>query len=88
MTTEKTKEFEVSFMYGVESLSTDIIELTDDLENLILDIVATTVLTCAGEAGTHATQWRQRSKGAIEEMGVVRIRYPEYGEITSMCESW
>ncbi len=79
-TKERQEEFEISFQYGVTSSSSDAFELTDDLENRILDHISSIALICASESNVQ-------SEGGIEEMGVIRIRYPEYGEITSMCES-
>jgi len=88
MPTESLKEFELSFMYGIESSSNDVYEYTDDMESLILDIVASTVLICASQSDAHISQRSKRLDGGIRDSGAVRIRYPEYGEITSICESF
>jgi hypothetical protein len=84
--TDGLEEFELSFVYGVESSSNDVCEYTDDLENLVLDFVASTVLICTGESDTFAVQRSQHLAGEIRDSGVVRIRYPEYGEITTIGE--
>jgi hypothetical protein len=83
---ETAKEFEVSFEYGVESTSRDISDLIVEMESLILDFVATSVLRCAGVGSAQAVQLRSVGGGAIGYVGVVRIRFPEYGEVTSICE--
>jgi hypothetical protein len=77
------EEFELSFVYGVESTNDDA-SFIDEMENLILDLVATSVLRCAGEGEAQAVQVRSR---AVDDVGVVRIRYPEHGEVTSICKS-
>lgn len=87
MPTEGLEEFELSFMYGIESSSNDVYEITDDMENLILDFIASTVLVCASEHDFQTVQRSKRIDRGIRESGAVRIRYPEYGEITSICES-
>lgn len=79
-----TKEYEISFMYGVET-NTDSYYFIDDLENLILDFVATSVLRCFG-IGQQSVQLRRKDDEG-NFAGVTRIRYPEYGEVTSMCEN-
>ena len=88
MPTESLKEFELSFVYGIESSSDDVYEYTDDMESLILNIVASTVLICASQSDAHISQRSKRLDGGIRDSGAVRIRYPEYGEITSICESF
>lgn len=67
-------------MYGVTSSSNDILEFIDELENIILDFVAMTMLTCASGS-------KVLSEGGIKELGVVIVCYPEYGETRSICES-
>jgi hypothetical protein len=86
--TDELEEFELSFVYGVESSSHDVYEYTDDLENLVLDFVASTVLICAGESDTYTVPVprSQHLAGEMRDLGVVRIRYPEYGEITTIGE--
>ncbi|KAL3763820.1 hypothetical protein ACHAWU_001880 [Discostella pseudostelligera] len=86
MPTESLKEFELSFMYSIESSSNDVYEYTDDMESLILDIVASTVLICASQSDAHISQRSKRLDGGIRDSGAVRIRYPEYGEITSISD--
>jgi hypothetical protein len=83
---ETVKEFEVSFEYGIESTSKDVSDLIDEMESLILDFVATSALRCAGEGNAQAVQLRSGGKDAIGYAGVVRIRYPVYGEVTSISE--
>jgi hypothetical protein len=83
---ETVEEFEVSFEYGIESTSRDISDLIDEMESLILDFVATSVLRCTGDGNAQAVQLRSGGGGAVGYAGVVRIRYPEYGEVTSICE--
>ena len=79
MSAESLEEFEVTFAYSVESSSLDVYEITDDMENLILDFVASSMLICASEGGKHMDE-------GISEWGAVRIRYPEYGETTTISE--
>jgi hypothetical protein len=80
---EAVEEFELSFVYGVEA-TTEYASFVDEMENLILDFVATSVLRCAGEDEEQAVQLRSRG---VDDVGVVRIRYPEHGEVTSICKS-
>ena len=103
---EKTsgEEFEVSFEYGIESSSDDLEYIVEDMESLILDFMATSVLRC--DSPTHQQQQQQQQQGVSSvvklrrkngdgeedattadlENAVVRIRYPEFGEITSICK--
>ena len=80
---EAFEEFELSFVYGVEATTEDA-SFVDEMENLILDFVATSVLRCAGEGEAQAVQLRSRG---VDDVGVVRIRYPKHGEVTSICKS-
>jgi hypothetical protein len=83
MSHEVVEEFELSFVYGVEATTKDA-SFVDEMENLILDLVSTSVLRCAGEGEAQAVQLRSRG---VDDVGVVRIRYPEHGEVTSICKS-
>lgn len=74
----------MSFEYGIESTSKDVSDLIDEMESLILDFVATSALRCAREGNAQAVQLRSGGKDAIGYAGVVRIRYPVYGEVTSI----
>jgi len=86
------EEFELSFIYGVESTSNDY-NFIVDLERMILEFVATSVLRCPGDGGNvlpSSTKLRKREGdggGAeVNVPSVVRIRYPKHGQITSMSE--
>ena len=93
------KEFEVSFVYGVESSSRDYSDYIDELETLILDYTATSVLRCPGGAVDASNVYqsvqvrkKRNSDGYDDDhdtatTSVVRIRYPEYGQITTMSKS-
>ena len=83
---EATKEFEVSFVYGVKSTTEDD-SFVDEMESLILDLVATSMLRCSGEGEAQAVQLRTRGGDVLGDVGVVRIRYPEYEGVTSICKS-
>ena len=86
--TEVEEEFEVSFVYGVEtSLILDEHSFLDDLEGLILDVVANSVLRCfyrgviGGDSGGGVqSSTLRRGEVGDEDTGtatsVVRIRYP------------
>ncbi|KAL3826888.1 hypothetical protein ACHAXA_000856 [Cyclostephanos tholiformis] len=80
---EASKEFEVSFVYGVESNSEDD-TFVDEIESLILDLLATSMLRCSGEGEAQAVPLRTRGGEILGDVGVVRIRYPEYGKVTSI----
>jgi hypothetical protein len=86
MSHEAVEEFELSFVYGIESTTEDAYFI-DEMESLILDLVATSVLRCAGVGEAQAVQLRSRGGGLHDDVGVVRIRYPEDGEVTSICKS-
>jgi len=84
-------EFEVSFVYGVESSEEDHGTYLDDLETLILDYIATSVLHCGSDAHQSVQLRKKRSGGKVivdDTSHVVRIRYPEFGQITSVCKSF
>ena len=82
-------EVEIVFMYGVEYTSADIHDNIDDLETLILDSVAKSVLNCASvDNGADAVESRMIKEAATDpNEGVIGIRYPEFGQITSICKS-
>ena len=80
---EADEEFEVSFVYGLET-STDDALIIDNMETLILDFVATSVLRCSEDA--QAVQSRSREGRKLRGVGVVRVRYPEDGLRTSICK--
>jgi hypothetical protein len=92
-------EFEVSFVYGVETLTEDV-SYIGNLENLILDLVAKSVLRCDSngakkdviQSSVDAVQ-QLRSTGVgeggeMEYIGVVKIRYPRRGQVTTICKSF
>jgi hypothetical protein len=85
---ETVEEIELSFEYGVESTSEGIHRLIDEMDILVLDFLAMSVLRCAGEGKSEAVQLRSGLEGgnAIGYMGVVRIRFAEYGNVSSICE--
>ncbi len=83
---DRRDEFEVAFMYGVEYNSADIHDYVDDLENLILDFAAKSFLQCEGENEADAVDSRNLEAKNVYE-GVIGIRYPEFGKITSICKS-
>jgi len=85
MSREDAEEFEVSFVYGVES-SSKYASFVEEMDSLILDLVATSVLRCSGEGEAQAVQLRSRGGGALGDVGVVRIRYPMQGGTTSICK--
>lgn len=89
-------EFEVSFVYGVETLTEEGTYI-GNLESLILDLVAKSVLRCSNKeqvvvSSVEAVQ-QLRSAGVgeggefMEYIGVVKIRYPRRGEVTTICKS-
>ena len=91
------EEIEVSFAYGIESTTEDYDDLIEDLESLILDFIATSVLQCSDESeegsSQVAAQLRKKRNGRKignddgDDSSVVRISYPEYGQITTICKS-
>ena len=83
---DRRDEFEVAFMYSVEFDSADIHDFVDDLENLILDFAAKSVLDCESENEIDAVEYRKLKAKNVYE-GVIGIRYPEFGQITSVCKS-
>jgi hypothetical protein len=78
---EADEEFEVSFVYGLETSTDDASFIIDNMETLILDYVATSVLRCS-----EAVQSRSREGRELRGVGVVRVRYPEDGLRTSICK--
>ena len=81
---EADEEYEVSFVYGLETSTDDASFIIDNMETLILDFVATSVLRCSGDA--QAVQSRSREGRKLSGVGVVRVRYPEDGLRTSICK--
>ena len=92
MPEESQAEFELSFVYGVMSSTPDANDFIDDLERLIIDFVATSMLRCAGDGSSETPQLlqlrkREDGKGGDEVTGVIRVRYPEQlGLTTSICK--
>ena len=86
---DRLDEVEIVFMYGVEYTSADIHDNIDDLETLILDSVAKSVLNCASvDNGADAVESRMIEEAAANaNEGVIGVRYPEFGPITSICKS-
>ena len=85
---EDIDEFEVSFVFAVESTS-PVSQFLYDLEVQILNFVAISALRCTGGSDAQAVQMWRRDGGNIDDdeaYGVVRIRYPEFGEISSICK--
>ena len=92
------EELEVSFAYGIESTSEEYDDLIEDMESLMLDFVATSVLQCSDESeGSSPVAAQLRKKKNSSQIGnndggndssVIRIRYPEYGQITTVCKSF
>ena len=85
---ETVEEIELSFVYGVESITEGIHSLIDEMDTLVLDFLAMSVLRCTGEEGVQAVQLRSGLEGGntIGYMGVVRIRFADYGSVSSICE--
>jgi len=80
-------EFEVAFMYAVEYQSVDIHDHIDDLETLILDFVAKSVLKCAVATDSDVVETRKLGEAENAFEGFIGVRYPEFGQITSICKS-
>ena len=80
---DRADEFELSFVYGMESTT-----LTDDsieaLETIILDYVSASSLKCFGNEDLPV-QLLRREDGILTN-GVIRVRYPQYGEITTVSK--
>ncbi|KAL3770554.1 hypothetical protein ACHAWU_007826 [Discostella pseudostelligera] len=77
-------EFEVAFMYAVEYQSVDIHDHIDDLETLILDFVAKSVLKCAVATDSDVVETRKLGEAENAFEGFIGVRYPEFGQITSI----
>jgi hypothetical protein len=71
-------------VYGVESKSHQNFFISD-LEDLFLDFLTTSVLRCAENVLHPSVQTRMNRD--VTDFGVIRIRYPERGEITSTSKS-
>lgn len=83
MSSQDGDEFEVSFLYSVES-SQPSYEYIDDLEDWILYYVANkTALSCAGVDGGTSYVLPAGREGK-SRAGVIKVRYPEDGESTSI----
>ncbi|KAL7469466.1 hypothetical protein ACHAXS_009719 [Conticribra weissflogii] len=78
-------EFEVAFAFGVE-VTTSSYDYIDDLEIVVLDFVSASVLQCIGD--TEKSLQLLRREDTIPSHGVVRVRYPPLGKISSIahCE--
>ena len=84
----QAEEFELSFVYGVMSSSPDANDFIDDMERLIVDFVATSMLRCAGDGSSETPQLlqlrkREDGKGGDEVTGVIRVRYHEQLGLTT-----
>jgi len=58
---------------------------------VVLDYIATSVLHCGSDAHQSVQLRKKRSDGNDtndDTPDVVRIRYPEFGQITSVCKSF
>lgn len=84
---ERSDELVVAFRYEVEYNFTDIHDYIDDLESLILDFVAKSVLRCSRGNDPDAVQLRKLEEGTTKNIGVIGVRYPANGQITSTCTS-
>ncbi len=74
-------EFEVAFAFGVE-VTTSSYDYIDDLEIVVLDFVSASVLQCIGD--TEKSLQLLRREDTIPSHGVVRVRYPPLGKISSI----
>lgn len=74
-------EFDVAFVFGVET-TTSSYDYIDDLEILVLDFVSASVLECIDDEEQSLQLLRRED--TIPSRGVVRVRYPPQGKITSM----
>eukprot|EP00986_Skeletonema_menzelii_P006718 scaffold2550_cov153-Skeletonema_menzelii.AAC.6 len=78
-----SEEIEISVVYGVESTTADIFFL-DELEGLILDFLQISIMMCL-EGGERAPRvWKIDDQQ--DTAGVIRVRYPEIGEASTMCK--
>lgn len=78
-------------MYGIESTTTDIHLLVDDIERVLLDFVATSMLRCSwGTSESPPVLLRkQEPNDEVDgefEGGVVGIRYSGAEQMTTLCE--
>jgi hypothetical protein len=80
---ENAEEIEIKFVYGVETKSHKQYFI-DDLEDLILDFVTTSVLRCAN--GEFQPSIQPRITNNAFNFGVLRIRYSENGDITTISK--
>jgi len=83
---EISTEFDVTFVFGVET-TTSSYDYIDDLEIVVLDFVSASVLECIDDK-EQSVQLLRRDD-TIPSRGVVRVRYPSQGKITTIarCES-
>jgi hypothetical protein len=79
-----SEEIEISFLYGVESKTADYFFL-DELEGLILDFLQVSILMCL-EDGKQAAPRVWKIDDQQDTAGVIRVRYPEIGEASTMCK--
>ena len=79
---EDVREFELPFVYGLESTSDSVDLLIQDLEEIIIDFVAISVLRCSSNGHAKSAKTGQRGAadgrggGGASAAGVLRIRYP------------
>lgn len=78
-----TEEIAIRFVYGMETKSQGDY-LISDVEDLILDFLTTSVLRCT--AGVLQTSVKPRMNRDVIDFGVIRIRYPGNGDITSISK--
>jgi hypothetical protein len=81
---DSSEEIEISFLYGVESKTSDYFFL-DELEQLILDFLQVSILMCL-EDGEQASPQVWRIDDRKDTAGVIRVRYPDIGEASTMCK--
>ncbi|KAL7525920.1 hypothetical protein ACHAWF_001565 [Thalassiosira exigua] len=86
----RREEFELSFEYGIESTS-DVLSFFGELETLLLDLVATSALKCLQRRDGESQEFvKVRDNLGVSEAskvaGVVRIRFPDVGNATSITQ--
>jgi hypothetical protein len=81
---DSSEEIEISFLYGVESKTADYFFL-DELERLILDFLQVSILMCL-EDGEQVSPQVWKIDDRQDTAGVIRVRYPELGEASTMCK--
>ena len=81
---DMSEEIEISFVYGVESATADYFFL-DELEGLILDFLQVSIMMCS-ERGEQIAPRVWKIDDQQDTAGVIRVRYPEIGEASTMCK--